>query len=106
MITITGLVQLGFTPEVDFSLQDDSDGNGVYVAEWKSDQAQPSVAEIETAHAEWQTEWDANQYQRDRATAYASIGDQLDMQYWDLVSTPRTRTWYDHIEEVKARFPK
>jgi|TARA_B100000745_G_scaffold299641_1_gene250937 hypothetical protein len=50
MITKLGLVQLGFTPEVDFSLQDDSDGNDVYIAEWNSASPQPSEAEIEAAH--------------------------------------------------------
>lgn len=104
MITKLGLVQLGFTTEIDFSLQDDSDGNGVYIAQWKSDQPQPSEAEIETAHAEWQAEYDTTKYQRDRATAYASLGDQLDMQYWDALNS--TTTWADHVAEIKARYPK
>jgi hypothetical protein len=104
MITSNGLTKLGFVSQVDFFLEDA--GQGVYIAQWKSDQPQPTEAEIETAHAEWQAEHDATQYQRDRAAAYAPLGDQMDMMYWDSVSTPRTRTWYDHIEEVKARFPK
>ena len=54
MITSQGLKKLGFTNRVDFKLQDDSDGNGVYIAEWLSDQPQPSVADIEAAHNEWQ----------------------------------------------------
>ena len=49
-------------------------------------------------------EQDATQYQRDRAAAYASIGDQLDMQYHDLQDS--TTTWADHVAEIKARFPK
>ena len=102
MITSAGLQKLGFVSHVDFSLQDD--GTGVYIAEWKSDQPQPSVAEIEAAHTEWQAEQDATQYQRDRAAAYASIGDQLDMQYWDAENG--TTTWADHVKRVKARFAK
>lgn len=101
-ITAEGLQQLGFTPEVDFSLQDD--GDGTYIREWLSASPQPSVDEIETAHAEWQAEQVATQYQRDRAAAYASIGDQLDMRYHDLQDG--TTTWADHVAEVKARFPK
>lgn len=46
----------------------------------------------------------ATQYQRDRAEAYASIADQLDMQYWDSVNG--TTTWSDHIAAVKAAHPK
>ncbi len=34
MITATGLEQLGFTAEVDFKLQDDGTGNGIYIKEW------------------------------------------------------------------------
>ena len=97
MITSKGLQQLGFSKS-DFSLQDD--GGGVYIAEWNSDQAQPSVDEIETAHAKWQ----AKAYSRARAAAYAPIGDQLDMQYWDSVNG--SRTWLDHIESVKEAHPK
>lgn len=48
MISYYGLINLGFSPE-DFSLQDDSNGKGVYISEWKSDKPQPSVEEIESA---------------------------------------------------------
>ena len=102
MITSEGLEQLGFAPQIDFILQDD--GAGVYIAQWNSDQPQPSESAIETAHAEWQVEQDSTQYQRDRAAAYASIGDQLDMQYWDAENG--TTTWADHVKRVKARFAK
>ena len=103
MITSNGLLQLGFKRE-EFSLQDNSDGKGVFIAQWKSVQPQPSEAEIETAHAEWQAEYDSQEYARNRAEAYASTGDQLDMQYWDSVND--TTTWKDHIASVKGQFPK
>jgi len=35
---------------------------------------------------------------------YASIGDQLDMQYHDSVND--TTTWKDHIAQVKTDYPK
>jgi len=43
-------------------------------------------------------------YKLDRAESYASIADQLDMQYWDSVNG--TTTWADHIAAVKAAHPK
>ena len=46
----------------------------------------------------------AIKYQSDRAAAYASVGDQLDMQYWDAVNG--TTTWKDHVAKVKADHPK
>ena len=39
-----------------------------------------------------------------RITAYGSISDQLDMQYWDEVNG--TTTWKDHIAKVKGDNPK
>ena len=39
-----------------------------------------------------------------RQNAYASISDQLDMQYWDSVNG--TTTWKDHIAKVKSDNPK
>ena len=53
----------------------------------------------------------ATLYQRQRTgeagttdTIYASIGDQLDMQYKDAVNG--TTTWKDHVAAVKAKYPK
>jgi len=104
MITSNGLQQLGFTPRVDFELQDNSDGQGVFIANWMSAQPQPSVADIESADAEWTANFNAQAYARNRAQAYASTGDQLDMQYWDSVND--TTTWKDHVASVKNQFPK
>jgi len=42
------------------------------------------------------------QYTEDRQ--YPSIGEQLDMQYWDAVNG--TTTWKDAIAQVKADNPK
>lgn len=39
-----------------------------------------------------------------RSMEYGSIGDQLDMIYWDMVNG--TTLWKDHIERIKATYPK
>jgi len=75
MISAEGLKNLGFSFS-DFSLQDD--GDGTYIAKWNSASPQPSEAEIETAHAEWQAEYDSQAYARLRKAEYPPIGDQLD----------------------------
>jgi len=51
-----------------------------------------------------QAEYDANQYQRDRAVAYPSLQDQADMAYWDRKNG--TTTLDDAIDAVKAAHPK
>ena len=63
-----------------------------------------SKSDIEAKMVEIQTAYDNNEYQRDRATAYPTIQEQLDMQYWDNVNG--TTTWEDAIAKVKADNPK
>jgi hypothetical protein len=72
--------------------------------EWHNGTTPIPKADIEAKMAEVQAEYDANQYQRDRATAYPTIQDQLDMQYWDNVNG--TTNWEDAIAKVKADNPK
>ena len=103
MITSKGLEKLGFKPLVDFVLQDNGDGV-VFIAEWKSDQPQPTEAEIETANAEWQAEYDSQAYARARAEAYPSWQSQMDMMFHD--QTEGSRTWLDAVEAVKEAHPK
>ena len=106
MITSDGLEKLGFTPNVDFALQDD--GDGVYIREWNSATPQPTETEIETAEAEWQAEQDATQYQRDRAAEYPSI-DELIVALWEGVVEERMAsvTALEGLRQaVKTKYPK
>tara|TARA_R110002049_G_scaffold295392_1_gene482751 strand:+ start:1588 stop:1872 length:285 start_codon:yes stop_codon:yes gene_type:complete len=72
----------------------DANGNPVAITQ--------SLVDDEVARL--QAEHDSKAYARARANAYASIGDQLDMQYHDSVNG--SRTWLDHIEAVKEAHPK
>ena len=72
--------------------------------QWLNGTTPISVSDIQAKMVEVQAEYDANQYQRDRATAYPTIQDQLDMQYWDNING--TTTWEDAIAKVKADNPK
>ena len=78
--------------------------NDIDNIEWHNGTTPISKADIEAKMVEVQAEYDANQYQRDRVTAYPSIQDQLDMQYWDNVNG--TTNWEDAIAKVKADNPK
>ena len=62
----------------------------------------PTEQECIDGLANLQSEFDAKQYQRDRV--YPSIGDQLDMQYKDLLNG--TTTWKDAVAKVKSDNPK
>ena len=80
----------------------DKDGNSVTLEQSKIDAAR---TELNTAAA-------AIKYQTDRttdgSTTYASIGDQLDMLYKDIVAGTVTAsgTWATHIKAVKDANPK
>ena len=43
-------------------------------------------------------------YSEKRLAEYPSIGDQLDMIYWDKVNG--TNLWQEKIAEIKAKYPK
>ena len=49
-------------------------------------------------------EINANAYKEARASAYAPLAEQLDMQYHDTMNG--TETWLDHIRSVKEAHPK
>ena len=102
-ITSNGLKQLGYTPEVDFTLQDDSDGNGVYIKSWISSDAQPTVSAIEAAEIEYQTAYDAQAYARTRKAKYDLLN-QDEMRYDDVKNS--TTTWVDAIDAIKAAHTK
>ena len=87
-------------PNAQFSFTEDD----LDTLTWENGTTPISKADIEAKMVEVQAEYDANQYQRDRATAYPSIQEQLDMQYWDKVNG--TTNWEDAIAKVKSDNPK
>jgi len=60
--------------------------------------------EILAKQQELITEYNSNQYQRNRAVDYPSLADQLDMQYWDKING--TNKWQQAINAVKQKYPK
>ena len=76
--------------------------NGIRVQFTAEEEAQRDIEEAQAL--EEKAENDANEYQRERATAYPSIQEQLDMQYWDKVNG--TTNWEDAIAKVKLDNPK
>ena len=77
-------------------------GNDINTITWENGTTPIPVADIEAKMVEVQADYDAKQYQRDRV--YPSIGDQLDMQYKDLLNG--TTTWKDAVAKVKSDNPK
>ena len=73
------------------------------IIEWDSDNpnTQPSQAELESAWTEYQAEQDSTQYQRDRATDYPAIADQLDDIFHNGIDG-----WKATIQLTKDKYPK
>ena len=86
------------------------DGAGAFDASGNSVSLDQSL--IDAARATLDAEAAAIKYQTDRtrdgSTTYASIGDQLDMLYKDIVAGTVTTsgTWATHIKAVKDANPK
>tara|TARA_R100001510_G_scaffold25473_1_gene22359 strand:+ start:1457 stop:1774 length:318 start_codon:yes stop_codon:yes gene_type:complete len=85
------------------------DGAGAFDASGNS--ISLDQTKINEARATLDAEAAAILYQKQRTgeagttdTIYASVGDQLDMQYKDSVNG--TTTWKDHVAAVKAKYPK
>ena len=91
---------LKINPNAEVSVSD----NDINQITWENETTPISKADIEAKMVEVQAEYDANQYQRDRVTAYPSIQEQLDMQYWDKVNG--TTNWEDAIAKIKLDNPK
>ena len=72
----------------------DNGGGSVTINE---DDVNTEIDRLQAAH-------DSQAYARDRALAFPSIGDQLDMQYHDLLDG--TTTWKDAVAKVKSDNPK
>ena len=101
-ITITDAVG-SLRPNTNFSVN-----NGEIVAwdisEKQSGETQPTKNEIDSEIIRLKKAYSDNEYARNRATAYDSVGDQLDMIYKDMKDG--TTTHKASVEAVKAKYPK
>jgi hypothetical protein len=74
---------------------------GGKITKWYSEKEQPSDKVIQTKLTELQADYESKQYQRDRASAYPSTADQLDLLYHQGIDG-----WKAEIKKVKDQFPK
>ena len=79
-------------------------GNDINTIEWHNGTTPIPANEILAKQQELITEYNSNQYKRDRAKEYPSIQEQLDMQYWDKINN--TNNWQTKVNEIKVKYPK
>ena len=88
---------LSIRPASEFIVADTYD-----TLDWHSkDQDKPTEAEFDEALKTVKAEYDANQYQRSRASEYPSIVDQLDEIYHNGIES-----WKAVIKVTKDKYPK
>ena len=88
-----------------FLLQNNSDGEGDFIKSWNvSGLAKPTDEQLTSYENVGNTEEALNGILSNRRNAYPLWGDQLDMQYHDLVDG--TTTWQDTVQAVKDKYPK
>ena len=90
--------------EVDFlnnvKLQDDSNGQGAYIAEWNLDIAQPTDEQLASYETAANTAESNAQVDATRRQAYGSWNDQLDEIFHDIDA------WKARIQGIKTNNPK
>jgi hypothetical protein len=91
--------------EVDFlndvKLQDDSNGQGVYIAEWNLDIAQPTQAQLDALESQAQTYENNQQVIATRKNLYGSWESQLEEIYDNGIDS-----WKARILQIKTDNPK
>jgi hypothetical protein len=95
---IEAILKLNPTAQVSVS------GEDINTIVWENGTTPIPANEILAKQQELITEYNSNQYQRDRAKDYPSIQEQLDMQYWDKVNN--TNNWQTKVNEIKVKYPK
>ena len=83
------------------SLQDNSDGNEVFIASWSYDIAQPTAEQLDSYETAGNTAEVLQTVLNNRANDYPSIKDQLDKIYHSGIDE-----WKKVIKTTKDKYPK
>jgi hypothetical protein len=93
-----GVSNVDFTKDV--MLQDDSNGQGAYIAEWNLDIAQPTDAQLASYETVANTAEANATVDATRRSQYGSWNEQLDEIYHDI------EAWKTRIQSIKDNNPK
>ena len=105
MAQLTTKIKLYANKEVDFlkevKLQDNSDGKGVFIAEWNLDIPKPTLAQLDAFEAQAKIiESNQAQVQR-RIKEYGSIAEQI-----EYITENGLDAWQSKVNSIKAKYPK
>jgi hypothetical protein len=85
----------------DVLLQDNSDGKGVFIAEWNLDIPKPTLAQLDAFEAQANIV-ESNQAQvQNRIKEYGSIAEQI-----EYITENGLDAWQSKVNSIKAKYPK
>ena len=98
-------IELYANKKVNFSkdvlLQDNSDGNGIFIAEWNLDIPKPTLAQLDAFEAQANIV-ESNQAQvQNRIKEYGSIAEQI-----EYITENGLDAWQSKVNSIKAKYPK
>ena len=105
MTNLSTKIKLYANREIDFlkdvRLQDNSDGNGVFIAEWNLDIPKPTMAQLDAFEAQAKI-IESNQAQvQNRIKEYGSIAEQI-----EYITENGIEAWQTKVNSIKAKYPK
>ena len=105
MANLSTKIKLYANRDVDFlkdvRLQDNSDGKGVFIAEWNLDIPKPTMAQLDAYEAQANIV-ESNQAQvQNRIKEYGSIAEQI-----EYITENGLDAWQSKVNSIKAKYPK
>ena len=90
------------------SLQNNSDGNGDFIASWSYDIAKPTTEQLASYETAGNTAETLQGVLNTRASAYPELKEQLDLLYKDMAADKGDKTgeWFKAVKKVKDDNPK
>ena len=105
MANLSTKIKLYANKEVNFlkdvRLQDNSDGKGVFIAEWNLDIPKPTMAQLDAFEAQANIV-ESNQAQvQKRIKEYGSIAEQI-----EYITENGLDDWQSKVNSIKIKYPK
>ena len=105
MANLSTKIKLYANREINFSkdvrLQDNSDGKGVFIAEWNLDIPKPTMAQLDAYEAQAKI-IESNQTQvQNRIKEYGSIAEQI-----EYITENGINAWQSKVNSIKSKYPK
>jgi hypothetical protein len=105
MTKLTTKIKLYANKEIDFlkdvRLQDNSDGKGVFIAEWNLDIPKPTMAQLDAFEAQANIVESNQEQVRNRIKEYGSIAEQI-----EYITENGIEAWQTKVNSIKAKYPK